>query len=1203
MEDQFVHLHVHSEYSLLDGACRIKQLVQRAKELGQEAVAITDHGAMYGAIDFYKEAKANGIRPIIGCEVYVAPRTRFDKVSGIDNSPCHLVLLCENQTGYQNLIKMVSRSYTEGFYFKPRIDHELLRQHSEGIIALSACLAGEIPRALTRNDYRQAKETAQFYLDVFGKDHFFIELQNHGIQEQQHILPELVRLARELDIGLVATNDCHYLTKEDSLTQKILICIQTNHTLSEDNGMEFETEEFYVKSRQQMEQAMHECIFDEKVIQQALDNTVAIARRCQVEFTFGHHILPRFEVPDGKENVAFFREKCWEGFERHYGTDAPQEYRERLEYELSVIEKMGYVDYYLIVWDFIDYAKRHGIPVGPGRGSGAGSIAAYCIGITGIDPMKYNLLFERFLNPERVSMPDFDIDFCYERREEVIDYVIQKYGKDRVAQIITFGTMAARGGIRDVGRVMGMDYQKVDKVAKAIPMELHMTIEKALERSPDLRIMYESDPQVKELIDHALKIEGMPRHASTHAAGVVIARDSVEKYVPLAKNDEAIVTQYTMTTLEELGLLKMDFLGLRNLTVIADAEKMIRRHHPDFSIEKISLSDPQTFEMMSKGQAKGVFQFESSGMRQVLVQLKPESVEDLIAVISLYRPGPMDSIPKYIRNRHNPQEITYKTPLLKGILDVTYGCIVYQEQVMQICRKLAGYSYGRADLVRRAMSKKKHEVMEQERKNFIWGAKKEDGSVECVGCVANGISEQVANELFDEMSSFASYAFNKSHAAAYAIVAYRTAYLKAHYPMEYMAALLTSILDNTDKMLSYLKECEQLKIKILPPDINHSRTGFTVEDGCIRFGFLGVKNLGKGVMEQLVRERDQNGPFHDLDDLCERMYGCDLNRRAIESLIKCGSLDSFGHNRRELLEGYSALVSDIDDRYKNNLEGQLNLFDTPELTDAKHSFTLPHGEEFPPEQKLAMEKEVTGLYVSGHPLAQYRQVAQQLHTVELEELQSDSDEPIHMSAGKYQDGDIVKVLCIVTKKKTRLLKQRGYMAFVTLEDTSGSMEMMVFPQTYEQYRYLLEENQVLYVEARLSIREDEETKLVCRMAAPPQQLLEPKTKEGSQQPTEQLPQERKPTPSAAKQEVVRRKKGRRPGLYLRVPSQQSREFTKSQQYLEIFEGELPVYFFFLDTQKLVCAPQRLWITFNKPLYCQLERILGTENVVLVEPER
>ncbi len=1202
MEDRFVHLHLHSEYSLLDGACRIKQLVERAKELGQDAVAITDHGVMYGAIDFYKEAKANGIKPIIGCEVYVAPRTRFDKVNGLDNSPYHLVLLCENETGYQNLIKLVSRSFTEGFYFKPRIDRDILKEHSEGLIALSACLAGEVPRALKRNDYEQAKQAAQFYLDVFGKDHYFIELQNHGIRDQQKIIPDLVRLSRELGVGLVATNDCHYLKKEDSSTQKILICIQTNHTLEEDNGMEFETEEFYMKSRQGMYDAMRECIGDESVIEEALDNTVKIAERCKVEFVFGHHILPRFEVPDKKDNVTFFREKCYEGFYRNYGPNPPKEYQERLEYELSVIERMGYVDYYLIVWDFIDYAKQHKIPVGPGRGSGAGSIAAYCIGITGIDPMKYNLLFERFLNPERVSMPDFDIDFCYERREEVIEYVIRKYGKERVAQIITFGTMAARGGIRDVGRVLGMDYQQVDKVAKAIPMELHMTIAKALERSPDLKIMYESDPQVKELIDQASKIEGMPRHASTHAAGVVIARDAVEKYVPLAKNDEAIVTQYTMTTLEELGLLKMDFLGLRNLTVISDAEKMIRRQEPDFDIEKISLTDSKTFEMMSKGQAKGVFQFESGGMRQVLIQLKPESVEDLIAVISLYRPGPMDSIPKYIRNRHNPQEITYKTPQLKEILDVTYGCIVYQEQVMQICRKLAGYSYGRADLVRRAMSKKKHDVMEKERQNFIWGAKKEDGSVECVGCVANGISEQIANEIFDEMSSFASYAFNKSHAAAYAMVAYRTAYLKAHYPKEYMAALLTSILDNTDKMLGYLKECDALKIKILPPDINRSRTGFIVEDGCIRFGFLGVKNLGKGVMEALVKERDENGPFADLDDLCERMYGQDLNRRAIESLIKCGALDSFGHNRREMLEGYSALISDIDNRYKNNLEGQMNLFDVPELAPTRQSFTLPHLEEFPPEIMLSMEKEVTGLYVSGHPLAQYHNVARQLKTVELEELGSDeeTDSVMMQSRGKYRDGDTVKVLCIVTGKRTKIVKQRGYMAFVTLEDTSGSMEMLVFPQTYEQYRYLIEENRVLYIEGRLSIREDEETKLVCRKVADPRDLLE-KTEESVSAPTLAAAEPQKKQQSA--EPKIHQKSGKRPGLYLRVPSKESREFIKSEQYLDIFEGEMPVYFFFQDSGKLVCTPQRMWITFNKPLYFQLGVILGEENVALVVPEK
>ena len=1200
MEDNFVHLHVHSEYSLLDGACRIKQLVARAIELGQSAVAITDHGVMYGAIDFYKEAKANGIRPIIGCEVYVAPRTRFDKVNGLDTSPYHLVLLCKNETGYRNLIKMVSRSFTEGFYFKPRIDRELLRQHSEGLIALSACLAGEVPRALSQNDYNKAKEAAQFYLDTFGKDNYFIELQNHGIREQQRIIPDLVRLSRELDVGPVATNDSHYLTRADSTTQKILICIQTNHTLGEDNGMEFETEEFYIKSRQEMHDAMRECIGDEQIIAEALDNTVRIAEQCQVDITFGHHILPRFEAPDERDNVTFFRDKCYEGLYRNYGENPPEEYRQRLEYELSVIEKMGYVDYYLIVWDFIDYAKRQGIPVGPGRGSGAGSIAAYCIGITGIDPMKYNLLFERFLNPERVSMPDFDIDFCYERREEVIDYVIRKYGKDRVAQIITFGTMAARGGVRDVGRVMGMDYQQVDKVAKAIPMDLHITIAEALERSPDLKIMYESDPQVKELIDHASKIEGMPRHASTHAAGVVIARDAVETYVPLAKNDEAIVTQYTMTTLEELGLLKMDFLGLRNLTVISDAEKMIRRTEPDFDIEKVSLSDKLTFEMMSKGQAKGVFQFESGGMRQVLTQLKPESVEDLIAVISLYRPGPMDSIPKYIRNRHNPEEITYKTPLLKDILDVTYGCIVYQEQVMQICRKLAGYSYGRADLVRRAMAKKKHDVMEKERQNFIWGAKKEDGSVDCVGCVANGVSEQVANEIFDEMSSFASYAFNKSHAAAYAMVAYRTAYLKAHYPKEYMAALLTSILDNTDKMLGYLKECDQMKIKILPPDINLSSTGFTVENGCIRFGFLGVKNLGRSVMEALVRERELNGRYTDLDDLCERMYGLDLNRRAVESLIKCGALDSFGHNRRELLEGYPALMSDIDDRHKNNLEGQLNLFDVPELTHEQHHFELPHKEEYPPDIKLAMEKEVTGLYVSGHPLAQYRSIAQQLHTVELEELRGDSEDTNAqmLEQRKYHDGDIVRVLSIVTAKKTKILKRRGYMSFVTVEDTSGSMEMLVFPQTYEQYRYLIEENQVLYIEARLSLREDEEAKLVCRMVASPQQML---GQEGSApMPAAANPA---PKPQETKERTIRSKTGKRPGLYLRVSSRDSREFLKAEQYLDIFEGEMPVYFFFLDSGKLVCAPQRMWITFNEPLYFQLARLLGEENVALVVPEK
>ena len=1081
MGDQFVHLHVHSEYSLLDGACRIKQLIQRVKELGQDAVAITDHGAMYGAIDFYKEAKANGVRPIIGCEVYVAPRTRFDKVNGLDTSPYHLVLLCENQTGYQNLIKMVSRSYTEGFYFKPRIDRDLLREHSEGIIALSACLAGEIPRALSQNDYQKAKEAAQFYLDVFGKDHYFIELQNHGIRQQQKILPDLIRLAKELDVGLVATNDCHYLTKEDSMTQKILLCIQTNHTLEEDNGMEFETEEFYVKSRQQMFDAMRECTGDEEAIRQALDNTVKIAERCQVEFTFGHHILPKFEVPDGRDNVTFFREKCWEGFAKRYGEDAPQEYKERLEYELSVIEKMGYVDYYLIVWDFIDYAKRNGIPVGPGRGSGAGSIAAYCIGITGIDPMKYNLLFERFLNPERVSMPDFDIDFCYERREEVIDYVIRKYGKDRVAQIITFGTMAARGGVRDVGRVMGMDYQQVDRVAKAIPMELHMTIATALERSPDLRIMYESDPQVKELIDHASKIEGMPRHASTHAAGVVIARDSVENYVPLAKNDEAIVTQYTMTTLEELGLLKMDFLGLRNLTVISDAEKMIRRYEPDFDIEKVSLSDPLTFEMMSKGQAKGVFQFESGGMRQVLVQLKPESIEDLIAVISLYRPGPMESIPKYIRNRHNPQEITYKTPLLKDILDVTYGCIVYQEQVMQICRKLAGYSYGRADLVRRAMSKKKHDVMEQERKNFIWGAKKEDGSVECVGCVANGISEQVANELFDEMSSFASYAFNKSHAAAYAVVAYQTAWLKYYYPVEFMAALMTSVIDNPGKVAEYIYTCRQMGIGILPPDINEGVGNFSVDGGNIRYGLAAIKSIGRPVIESLIRERERGGKFRSLKDFIERMSGKEVNKRTIEHFIKSGAFDSLGGTRKQFMVVYIQLMDQVNQERKYSMTGQMSLFDlVGEEEKAEFDTQMPDVGEYEKETRLSFEKEVLGVYLSGHPLEEYEERWRKGITRTTLDFQLDEE----TGRTRVHDGVKETVGGIIAGKTIKYTKNNKTMAFLTIEDLAGTVEVVVFPRDYEKYQqYLTEENKV-FVRGRVSEEDDAASKLICEAVIP-----------------------------------------------------------------------------------------------------------------------
>lgn len=1077
MEDHFVHLHVHSEYSLLDGACRIKQLVQRAKELGQSAIAVTDHGVMYGAIDFYKEAKANGIKPIIGCEVYVAPRTRFDKVMGFDNAPYHLVLLCENQTGYQNLIKMVSRSFTEGFYFKPRIDRELLRQHSEGLIALSACLAGEVPRALNQNDYAQAKEAAQFYLDVFGKDRYFIELQNHGIAEQQKIIPDLVRLSRELGVGLVATNDCHYLKKEDSSTQKILICIQTNHTLQEDNGMEFETEEFYVKSRQEMHDAMRECIGDEAVINEALDNTEKIAERCQVEFTFGHHILPRFEVPDNKDNAAFFREKCYEGFYRNYGENPPQEYRDRLEYELSVIEKMGYVDYYLIVWDFIDYAKRNGIPVGPGRGSGAGSIAAYCIGITGIDPMKYHLLFERFLNPERVSMPDFDIDFCYERREEVIDYVICKYGKERVAQIITFGTMAARGGVRDVGRVLGMDYQQVDKVAKAIPMELHMTIAKALERSPDLKVMYESDPQVKELIDQASKIEGMPRHASTHAAGVVIARDAVETYVPLAKNDEAIVTQYTMTTLEELGLLKMDFLGLRNLTVISDAEKMIRKEEPDFDIEKVSLSDPQTFEMMSKGQAKGVFQFESGGMRQVLTQLKPESVEDLIAVISLYRPGPMDSIPKYIKNRHNPQEITYKTPLLKDILDVTYGCIVYQEQVMQIVRDLAGYTLGRSDLVRRAMSKKKGSVMEKERQNFVYG----NGEEGVKGCIANGIDEKTANHIYDEMIDFAKYAFNKSHAAAYAVVSYQTAYLKYYYTVEFMAALMTSVKDNVTKVSEYIMACRQMGMKIVPPDINEGEGGFSVSGGSIRYGLSAIKSIGQSVVEEIVKERRERGEFKTLEDFVDRMSSKEVNKRTLESFIKSGAMDSLPGTRKQKFLVSAQLLDQKNKEKKNSMEGQMTMFDfVAEEEKENFQVTFPNVGEYTKDELLYFEKEMLGVYISGHPMEAYIGLWEKNVTARTSDFIVDEE----TGEAQVRDGAIVTIGGMLTAKTVKTTRTNKMMAFVTIEDLYGSVEVLVFPRDYEKRRDLLEQDAKVFITGKASIGDDPVGKLICEQVIP-----------------------------------------------------------------------------------------------------------------------
>ena len=843
----FAHLHVHTEYSLLDGACRIEKLLDRVQALGQDSVAITDHGAMYGAVDFYKAAKKRGIHPIIGCEVYVAKRTRFDKVHELDSENRHLVLLCENWQGYQNLIAMVSQAWTEGFYNKPRVDFSLLEQHHEGLIALSACLAGEIPRALSRRDYPEAKEAALRYERIFGKGNFFLELQDHGLEEQKNVNPEILRLSRETGIPLVVTNDCHYIEKEDSQMHKVLLCIQTNHTIEDPDTMEFGSQEFYVKSEEEMR-----ALFP--AYPQAADNTEEIAKRCQVEFEFGKTKLPRFDTPNGQENTAYFREQCQNTRSSVYGENPPEEVRRRLDYELDMIEKMGYVNYYLIVHDFVRYAKSVGIPVGPGRGSGAGSLAAYCIGITGIDPIRYDLLFERFLNPERVSMPDFDIDFSDERRQEIIDYVIRKYGADHVAQIVTFGTMAARGVIRDVGRAMAIPYATTDIVAKMVPMELHMTLDHALEVSADLKSRYDTDPQIHELIDMARKIEGMPRHTSTHAAGVVITDRPVSEYVPLAKNDDSVVTQYTMTTLEELGLLKMDFLGLRNLSVIDNTVKMVARTQPGFTIEGIPMDDPAVFQLFCEGNTEGVFQFESAGIRRVIMKLKPEYLEDLIAVTSLYRPGPMKFIPTYIENRHHPEKVTYRHPRLSKILNVTYGCIVYQEQVMQIFRELAGYSLGRADVVRRAMSKKKADVMERERQIFIHGLQREDGSWEVEGCVNRGVDEAAAEEIFQQMESFASYAFNKSHAAAYATVAYQTAWLKCHYPREYLACLLTSVLGSSGKVAEYMGECSRLHIRVLPPHVNESRRGFTVSGEDIRFGLLAVKNLGRGFLDFLVKE-------------------------------------------------------------------------------------------------------------------------------------------------------------------------------------------------------------------------------------------------------------------------------------------------------------------------------------------------------------
>ncbi len=1048
----FVHLHLHSEYSLLDGACRIKQLVARAKELGQTAVAVTDHGNMYAAVEFYNEATAQGIKPIIGCEIYVAPRTRFDKIHGQDNKPYHLVLLCKNNEGYKNLIKIVSYGYTEGFYNKPRADIELLEKYHEGIIALSGCLAGEIPRKLMNGEYESAKKTALKYLDIFGKGNYYIEIQDHNIAEEKRILPLLYRLSAETGIPLAATNDAHYITKEDSELQKVLVAIQTNTPLSEPNPLSFPTNEFYMKSEQEVLELF-------PTVPQAVKNTAEIAEKCNVSFEFGKIKLPKFTAEGVTDNTEYFKDLCYKGLKKHYGEHPSAEISERMAYELDVITRMGYTDYYLIVWDFIRFAKENGIPVGPGRGSGAGSLAAFCIGITGVDPIKYNLLFERFLNPERVSMPDFDIDFCYEGRQRVIDYVVKKYGTDRVAQIITFGTMAARGAVRDVGRVMGLPYQTVDKVSKLIPFGMHVTLDSAMKENGDLAALYKSDSSVRQLIDTAMKLEGMPRHASTHAAGVVISDAPVSDYVPIQLNGNSVVTQYVFPILESLGLLKMDFLGLRNLTVIRDASDSIRKLQPDFDIEDIPIDDPEVFEMISRGQTSGIFQLESAGMKQVLMRLRPESIEDIIAVISLYRPGPMDSIPKYIECRHDPQKVTYKHPMLKEILDVTYGCIVYQEQVMEICRKMAGYSYGRADLVRRAMAKKKHKVMLEEREVFVEGAKN------------NGVSEETANEIFDEMVSFASYAFNKSHAAAYAHICYQTAYLKCHHFKEYMAALMTSCLDSVGKLIEYTGECSKNGVKILSPDINESGSGFSPVNEGIRFALSAVKGLGTNSIKEIISERENGGSFTSLENFCSRMNGKDVSRKSIENLIKSGAFDSFGLNRREMIENYERIFSSIQAFSSRNMEGQINFFDMSGSGSAPVS--IEHMEEYPLSELLETEKEVVGMYLSGHPLQSYSAVSWLFRMNNIAQLY---EEP-----SSLKDGAAISMFCTIQGVKLYTQKNGAKMAFVDLEDMTGKAEGIIFAEALAAYGSAVRKGQAVHISAKLSYKDDSPKLLIDRI--------------------------------------------------------------------------------------------------------------------------
>ena len=1150
----FVHLHVHSEYSLLDGACRISGMMDRVKELGQTAIALTDHGVMYGCIDFYKAAKAAGIKPIIGCEVYVTRRTMADRVHGIDNDPYHLVLLCKDRKGYENLCLMVSEAFINGFYGKPRVDIAMLEKYHEGLIAASACLAGAIPQYLLHNDYDEAKRYALRMAEIFGEDHFYLELQDHGIEEQIPVNQGIMRLARETGIPMIVTNDAHYLRKEDARMQDVLMCIQMGKTVDDPNRMKFQSEEFYLKSEEELRKLFPN-------VEEAFENTVKIADRCNLEFVFNEYHLPSFPVPQGYTNDAYFRKLCMDGFRERY-PDAPVDYMERLEYEIGVISRMGYVNYYLIVWDFIRYAKENGIPVGPGRGSGAASIVAYCLHITEVDPMKYALIFERFLNPERVSMPDFDTDFCQERRGEVIEYVTRKYGADHVAQIATFGTMAARGAIRDVGRALNFTFAETDVVAKLVPTTLHITLDEALKTSPKLKELYDGDDRVRELIDTARSLEGMPRNTSTHAAGVVITADPVCSYVPLSRNDDTIVTQYTMTTIEELGLLKMDFLGLRNLTVIRDAEEQIRLMEHDFSMDKVPDDDPETFHMLAEGKTQGVFQLESTGMTGVCVGMKASSIEDITAIVALYRPGPMDSIPTFIENKLNHKKVTYKTPMLEPILKVTYGCIVYQEQVIEIFRSLGGYTMGQADNIRRAISKKKMKIIEENRKVFVYG----DESQGISGAVAKGVPEGVAQSIYDEIVAFANYAFNKAHAVCYAVVSYQTAYLKCHYPKQYMAALMTSVLDSAAKVSAYIAECKEMGIPVLPPDINRSLDNFAVEGDAIRFGLGAVKNVGIGLIRSMVAKRTEGGPFKSLEDFIQRMGEGELNKRAVENFIKCGAMDCFGYHRSELLAVYDTMMDSIAASRKRNLEGQMGLFAMLQEEDTAAAIPIPKLGEISKADRMAMEKETTGIYLSGHPMDDYRPYLKGTHVVPIGALMDEEQ--------SYQDDQIVSVAGIVQSVKMKTTRNNSTMAYVAMEDDTAAIEMLAFSNTLSQYGGYLKENQPVVITGRLSLRDDKDPQIVINRVRSITDFSQ-----------------RKPEAEMVAPEKQRAKVGT---LYLRLTSETDPVFRKIKAILNMFPGDQQVVLYFADTAQRRGTRCQL----ADAMLAELKQVLGTDNVVL-----